>query len=80
MIKFVYYNQDKIVNGVKSSRNQLEVFEHLKSFSDWEFSSISNFQDLTYLASFPFTELNLVISGPRCERGINWIFSIEMNE
>ncbi len=33
MIKFVYYNQDKIVNGVKSSGNQFEVFEHLKSFS-----------------------------------------------
>jgi hypothetical protein len=76
MIKFVYYNQDKIVNGVKSSRNQLEVFEHLKSFSGiGNFLAYQIFIDLTYLASFPFTELNFVISGPGCERGINWIFS-----
>lgn len=76
MIKFVYYNQDKIVNGVKSSRNQLEVFEHLKSFSGiGDFLAYQIFIDLTYLANFPFTELNFVISGPGCERGINWIFS-----
>ncbi len=32
MIKFVFYNQDKIINGVNISANQLEVFNHLKSF------------------------------------------------
>ncbi|MEI7186181.1 nucleotide kinase domain-containing protein [Dickeya dianthicola] len=76
MIKFVYYNQDKIVNGVKSSANQLEVFEHLKSFSGiGDFLAYQIFIDLTYITNFPFTELNFVVSGPGCERGINWIFS-----
>ncbi|HCD1703329.1 TPA: hypothetical protein NBI10_005568, partial [Klebsiella pneumoniae] len=76
MIKFVYYNQDKIVNGVKSSGNQFEVFEHLKSFSGiGDFLAYQIFIDLTYIPNFPFTELNFVISGPGCERGINWIFS-----
>ncbi|CAI2160023.1 Uncharacterised protein [Serratia fonticola] len=76
MIKFVFYNQDKIVNGVKSSANQLEVFNHLKSFSGiGDFLAYQIYVDLTYIMNFPFTEMNFVISGPGCERGINWIFS-----
>lgn len=76
MIKFVFYNQDKIINGVKSSVNQLEVFNHLKSFSGiGDFLAYQIFVDLTYIKNFPFTEMNFVISGPGCERGINWIFS-----
>lgn len=76
MIKFVFYNQDKIVKGVKSAANQLEVFNHLKSFSGiGDFLAYQIFVDLTYIVNFPFTEMNFVISGPGCERGINWIFS-----
>lgn len=76
MVKFVFYNQDKIVNGVKSSANQFEVFNHLKSFSGiGNFLAYQIFVDLTYIINFPFTEMNFVISGPGCERGINWVFS-----
>lgn len=76
MIKFVFYNQDKIVNGVNFSANQLEVFNHLKSFSGiGNFLAYQIFVDLTYINKFPFTEMNFVVSGPGCERGINWIFS-----
>ncbi|BES85359.1 hypothetical protein PEC302107_21300 [Pectobacterium araliae] len=76
MIKFVFYNQDKIVKGVKSSANQFEVFDHLKSFYGiGDFLAYQIFIDLTYITNFPFTERNFVISGPGCERGINWIFS-----
>lgn len=76
MIKFVFYNQDKILSGVKSSANQLEVFNHLKSFPGiGDFLAYQIFVDLTYIKTFPFTEMNFVISGPGCERGINWIFS-----
>ncbi|MCL6381560.1 nucleotide kinase domain-containing protein [Pectobacterium parmentieri] len=76
MIKFVFYNQDKIINGVQSSANQLEVFKHLKSFSGiGDFLAYQIFIDLTYITKFPFTEMNFVISGPGCGRGINWIFS-----
>lgn len=76
MIKFVFYNQEIIVNGIKSSANQFEVFNHLKSFSGiGDFLAYQIFVDLTYIISFPFTEMNFVISGPGCERGINWIFS-----
>ncbi|MCS0419331.1 nucleotide kinase domain-containing protein, partial [Vibrio diabolicus] len=76
MIKFVFYNQDKIVNGVNVSANQLEVFNHLKSFSGiGNFLAYQIFVDLTYIDKFPFTEMNFVVSGPGCERGINWIFS-----
>ncbi|MBJ9256328.1 hypothetical protein I5495_03040 [Citrobacter amalonaticus] len=76
MIKFVFYNQEIIVNGVKSSVNQFEVFNHLKSFSGiGDFLAYQIYVDLTYIINFPFTEMNFVISGPGCERGINWIFS-----
>lgn len=76
MIKFVYYNQEEILKGVKKASNQLEVFNHLKSFSGiGNFLAYQIFIDFTYIKSFPFTENNFVISGPGCERGINWIFS-----
>lgn len=76
MIKFVHYNQDKIIKGVISATNQLEVFNHLKSFQGiGDFLAYQIFIDLTYIENFPFTERNFVIAGPGCERGINWIFS-----
>lgn len=76
MIKFVYYNQEEIVKGIKSAANQLEVFNHLKSFPGiGNFLAYQIFIDFTYINTFPFTENNFVVSGPGCERGINWIFS-----
>lgn len=76
MIKFVFYNQEKIVKGVKSAANQLEVFNHLKSFPGiGKFLAYQIFIDFTYIVNFPFTEMNFVVAGPGCERGINWIFS-----
>ena len=76
MIKFVFYNQDSILKGVKISTTQDAVYNHLKSFHGiGKFLAYQIFVDLTYLNEFPFTEHNFVVSGPGCERGINWIFA-----
>lgn len=76
MIKFVFYNQDSILKGVKNSTTQDAVYNHLKSFHGiGKFLAYQIFVDLTYLNEFPFTEHNFVVSGPGCERGINWIFA-----
>ncbi|GDY26734.1 hypothetical protein AHAT_26240 [Agarivorans sp. Toyoura001] len=76
MIKFVYYNKNSILQGVSKARSQLDVYSHLMSFSGiGKFLSYQIFIDFTYLKEFPFTEHNFVISGPGCERGINWLFS-----
>ncbi|HHQ4526151.1 TPA: nucleotide kinase domain-containing protein [Aeromonas veronii] len=75
MIKFVFYNQDSIVRGVTNAATQDVVYSNLKSFHGiGRFLAYQIFIDLTYLNDFPFTEHNFVISGPGCERGINWIF------
>ncbi len=75
MIKFVYYNKDKIINGVVNSKDQKEVYDHLRTFNGiGKFLSYQIFVDLTYIEDFPFTEHNFVVSGPGCERGIDWIF------
>lgn len=75
MIKFVSYNQDKILNAVLSGKNQKEVYDNLKSFDGiGKFLSYQIFIDLTYIDKFPFTEHNFVISGPGCDRGVDWIF------
>lgn len=75
MIKFVFYNRYTIVSGVERARNQFEVFNHLRSYSGiGNFLAYQIFVDLTYIDKFPFTERNFVVSGPGCERGINWIF------
>lgn len=75
MIKFVYYNKEKFISGIKNAENQKEVCDFLASFSGiGKFLSYQMFIDMTYIKDFPFTEHNFVISGPGCERGINWIF------
>lgn len=75
MLKFVYYNQDSILKGVLTSHTQLDIFNHLCTYSGiGNFLSYQIFVDFTYIDEFPFTEHNFVISGPGCERGINWIF------
>lgn len=75
MIKFVFHNKDSIVNGVLKAKNQYDVYNHLRSYSGiGNFLAYQIFVDLTYIHNFPFTEMNFVVSGPGCERGINWIF------
>lgn len=75
MIKFVFYQKYSIVSGVQRAKNQYEVFNHLRSYSGiGNFLAYQIFVDLTYIDIFPFTEMNFVVSGPGCERGINWIF------
>jgi len=75
MIKFVSYNKEKILKGIKEAQNQKEVYESLKSFLGiGKFLAYQIFVDLTYIEEFPFTENNFVICGPGCDRGVNWIF------
>lgn len=75
MLKFVYYNQDEIVNGITNSKNQKNIYDHLCTFKGiGSFLGYQIFIDFTYIKEFPFTEHHFVISGPGCERGINWIF------
>lgn len=75
MIKFVFYNQENILQGVENSNNQKDVYDHLCTFSGiGKFLAYQIFIDFTYISNFPFTEHHFVISGPGCERGINWIF------
>lgn len=75
MIKFVYYHKKELLTGILQAKSQVEVYTHLCSFSGiWKFLAYQIFVDLTYIKDFPFTEHHFVISGPGCERGINWIF------
>lgn len=75
MIKYVYYNQEQIIKWIEKSKNQKEVCDFLSTFWwIWNFLSYQIFIDFTYIKEFRFTEHNFVISGPGCERGIDWIF------
>lgn len=75
MIKFVNYEKNNLVLGIKSSKNQKEVCDFLASYPwIWKFLSYQMFIDFTYIESFPFTEHNFVISWPWCKRWLDWIF------
>ena len=74
MIKFVYYNQEEILSLVSRSATQKDVYDNLRKFDGiGKFLSYQIFIDLTYIKEFPFTEHNFVVSGPGCDRGIDWI-------
>lgn len=74
MVKYVYYLKDDLLNSIKKSKNQLEVFESLQQFKGFaRFIAYQQFVDFTYIAEFPFSENEFVVSGPGCDRGINWI-------
>lgn len=74
MLKYVYFLKDELLQAVNSAKTQQEVFEGLQQFKGFaRFIAYQQFVDFTYIPEFPFSENEFVISGPGCDRGINWI-------
>ncbi len=63
MIKFVWYNKEKLVLGIKKAKTQKDVYNFLCSFPGiGKFLSYQIFIDMTYIDIFPFTEHNFVVA------------------
>lgn len=76
MVKYVYYNKDEILTKIKNAETQEEVFKALQSFKGFgKFIAYQQFVDFTYIKTFPFSENEFVVSGPGCDRGIDWMCS-----
>jgi len=69
------YKNQKIVEKIKQSKIQKEVFNELLSMPGiGTFLSYQIFVDFTYINEFPFSENEFVIAGPGCIRGLNLLF------
>lgn len=76
----VLYFMDSIISSdlidrVKSSQTQREVFENLRScMGIGEFLGYQIFVDMTYIPEFPFSENEFTVAGPGCKLGIDFLF------
>lgn len=64
-----------LVEDIKASKDQREVFKHLSSsLGIGYFLGYQMFVDLTYIEEFPFSENEFTIAGPGCKNGLNFLF------
>lgn len=64
-----------LLDDIKSSKDQKEVFKHLSSsMGIGPFLGYQMFVDLTYIEEFPFSENEFTIAGPGCKNGLNFLF------
>lgn len=69
------YFKEGILEKIKSSQNQLAVFNCLKGLRGiGNFLAYQIFVDFTYIPEFPFSENEFVVSGPGCVKGLKLLF------
>lgn len=66
---------DGIIDKIKNSKNQKEVYLALRSFNGLgEFLSYQILVDFSYILEFPFSENEFTIAGPGCKKGLDLVF------
>jgi hypothetical protein len=77
MIWLVKYARDvaKVHERVLKAKSQKEVFDILMEVPGLSaFLAYQIFVDFTYIEEFPFSENEFTVSGPGCNRGLNFLF------
>lgn len=68
-------NNKNLAERILEASDQREVFDILQEVKGFSrFLAYQVFVDLTYIPDFPFSENEFTISGPGCDRGLDYLF------